>query len=206
MPDWESHDELLTMLVACCVFDRFELSLKSRNRKRLYKVLQQEREKNYLPQLSVKVSDDVNHVEATRLYKKSNQFRFAEKKGNYEGCKSLFFELYKDNGENLDICSTITYTDNEQGVHVLNWAISCRYFEIGLEEYILRYLLALSNGRPITFAFNDTGDNKKVVELIEKYKSGFVKIDGNGSLRFIPDIQLLNDMSSNTNLKEYCDE
>lgn len=206
VPDWESHDELLTMLVACCVFDRFELSLKSRNRKRLYKVLQQEREKNYLPQLSVKVSDDVNHVEATRLYKKSNQFRFAEKKGNYEGCKSLFFELYKDNGENLDICSTITYTDNEQGVHVLNWAISCRYFEIGLEEYILRYLLALSNGRPITFAFNDTGDNKKVVELIEKYKSGFVKIDGNGSLRFIPDIQLLNDMSSNTNLKEYCDE
>lgn len=45
VPDWDNHDELITLLVTCCVFDRFELSLKSRNRKRLYAVLQQEREK-----------------------------------------------------------------------------------------------------------------------------------------------------------------
>ena len=55
VPDWENHDELLTLLMTCCVFDRFELSLKSRNRKRLYEVLQQEREKSYLPQLFVRL-------------------------------------------------------------------------------------------------------------------------------------------------------
>lgn len=79
VPDWDNHDELLTLLLTCGVFDRFELSLKSRNRKRLYAVLQQEREKSYLPQLLVKVSDDINHVEAMRLYAKSNQFKFSEK-------------------------------------------------------------------------------------------------------------------------------
>lgn len=206
VPDWESHEELLTLLVACCVFDRFELSLRSRNRKRLYEVLQQERERNYLPQLFIKTRDDVNHIEAIRLYAKSNQFRFAKKKGTYEGCKSLVFEIYRDNSENLGICSAITFTENKQEIHVLNWAISCRYFEIGLEEYILKYIFALSNGRLILFTFNDTSFNGKVILLLEKYKNGFVKTDKTEELRFIPNIQLMNNMQSNTNLKKYCDE
>ena len=137
VPDWDNHEELITSLVTCCVFDRFELSLKSRNRKRLYAILQQEREKNYLPQLFVKVRNDINNVEAFRLYAKSNQFKFTDKKEFYNGCKSLIFEIYRDNGENLGICSAVTYMKDGKNVHVLNWAISCRYFEIGLEEYIL---------------------------------------------------------------------
>lgn len=177
VPDWENHDELLVLLMTCCVFDRFELSLKSRNRKRLYEVLRQEREKGYLPQLFVKVSDDMNHMEAVRLYAKSNQFKFTVKKEIYEECRSLVFEIYRDNGENLGICSAVTYTENEQEVHVLNWAISCRYFEIGLEEFILMYISTLSGNRSIKFTFNNTGVNGKVVELIEKYKSDFIKND-----------------------------
>ncbi len=178
VPDWDNHDELTTLLVTCCVFDRFELSLKSRNRKRIYAVLQQEREKNYLPQLFVKVSNDINpHVEAVRLYAKSNQFKFTVKKETYEGCKSLVFEIFRDNGENLGICSALTYTENEQEINILNWAISCRYFEIGLEEFILMYISTLSGRRLIKIAFNDTGFNGKVVELIEKYKSDFRKND-----------------------------
>lgn len=204
VPDWDSHDELLTLLLTCGVFDRFELSLKSRNRKRLYEVLQQEREKNYLPQLFVNVSDDINHVEAMRLYAKSNQFKFAENKKSYEGSKSLVFELYRDSGENLGICSAVTYTENAQNIHVLNWAISCRYFEIGLEEYILMYISTLANRRAITFAFNDTGFNGKVIELIEKYKDNLIRKYGN--IYFIPNNRSLNDMQLNTNLKEYCNE
>lgn len=206
VPDWENHDELLTLLMTCCVFDRFELSLKSRNRKRLYEVLRQEREKSYLPQLFVKVSDDINHVEAVRLYAKSNQFKFAVKKKTYERCRSLIFEIYRDNGENLGICSAVTYTENEQEVHVLNWAISCRYFEIGLEEFILMYISTLSGRRSLKFTFNDTGFNGKVVELIEKYKSNFIKNDTDEDIYFAPNIQSINDMQLNTNLKEYCNE
>lgn len=204
VPDWDNHDELLTLLLTCGVFDRFELSLKSRNRKRLYAVLQQERKKSYLPQLFVNVSDDINQVETMRLYAKSNQFKFDENKESYEGSKSLVFEIYRDNGENLGICSAITYIDSEQDIHVLNWAISCRYFEIGLEEYILMYIFALANKRTITFAFTDTGFNGKVVELIEKYENDFIRKDGN--LYFIPSNQSLNEMQLNTNLKEYSNE
>lgn len=206
VPDWESHDELLTLLVACCIFDRFELSLKSRNRKRLYNVLQQEREKNHLPQLFVKVSDDINHIEANRLYAKSNQFRFAEKKETSKEYMSLIFEIYRENGENLGICSALTYTGNDQEVHILNWAISCRYFEIGLEEHILMYILTLSGGRTITFTFNDTGFNGKAVALIEKYQNGFIKNEEGEDVCFTPNTQLINEIQHNTNLKEYYNE
>jgi len=171
VPEWKSHDELLTLLMTCCVFDRFELSLKSRNRKRWYEVLQKEREKSYLPQLFVKANDDINHVESVRLYAKSNQFKFTTQKEVFDGCKSVTFEIYRDNGENLGICSAITYTEDEQNIHVLNWAISCRYFEIGLEEYILIYISTLAGWRNITFAFNDNGFNGRAVALIDKYKS-----------------------------------
>lgn len=206
VPNWESHDELLTLFMTCCVFDRFELSLKSRNRKRLYKVLQQEREKSYLPQLFVKVSGDIKHMEAKRLYIKSNQFKFTDKKETYEGCKSLIFEIYRDNGENLGICSAITYAENEQEIYVLDWAISCRYFEIGLEEYILIYISTLSGKRPIRFTFKNTGFNGKTITLIEKYKSGFVEINKEGYVCFIPNSQLMNNIQSNTKLKGYYNE
>ena len=206
VPDWESHEELLTLLMICCVFDRFELSLKSRNRKRWYEVLQQEREKSYLPQLFVKANDDINHVEAVRLYAKSNQFKFTTQKEVFDGCKSVSFEIYRDNGKNLGICSAITYTEDEQNIHVLNWAISCRYFEIGLEEYMLIYISTLAGWRNITFAFNDNGFNGKAVALIDKYKSHFTQDNGNGNICFIPDIRLISDMQLNTNLKEYSNE
>ena len=206
VPDWDNHDELLTLLLTCGAFDRFELSLKSRNRKRLYAVLQQEREKSYLPRLLVKVSDDINHVEAMRLYAKSNQFKFSEKKEHYEKSRSLIFEIYRGNGENLGVCSAVTYAENKQNIHVLNWAISCRYFEIGLEEYILMYIFALANNRTITFAFDDTGFNGKAIELIEKYKDIFIDNDKNGNICFVPNRQSINDMQLNTNLKEYCNE
>lgn len=206
VPDWDNHDELLTLLLTCGAFDRFELSLKSRNRKRLYAVLQQEREKSYLPQLLVKVSDDINHTEAMRLYAKSNQFKFSEKKEHYEKSRSLIFEIYRGNGENLGVCSAVTYAENKQNIHVLNWAISCRYFEIGLEEYILMYIFALANNRTITFAFDDTGFNGKAIELIEKYKDIFIENDKDGNICFVPNGQSINDMQLNTNLKEYCNE
>lgn len=205
VPDWDNHEELVTLLVTCCVFDRFELSLKSRNRKRLYAILQQEREKNYLSQLFVKVRNDINNVEAFRLYAKSNQFKFTDKKEFYNGCKSLIFEIYRDNGENLGICSAVTYMEDGKNVHVLNWSISCRYFEIGLEEYILLYIITLSEKRAITFTFNNTGYNGKTVSLIEKYKNNFIK-NKDGNLIFLTNVQSISDIRLNTNLKEYCNK
>ena len=141
-----------------------------------------------------------------RLYAKSNQFKFSEKKGSYEGCKSLVFEIFRDNDENLGVCSAVTYTEDEQNIYVLNWAISCRYFEIGLEEYILMYIVSLAGKRAISFTFNDTGFNGKSVALIEKYKGNFVKNNISGNVKFITNTQSISGMSLNTNLKEYGNE
>ncbi len=169
VPDWDSHDELLTLLLTCGVFDRFELSLKSRNRKRLYAVLQQEREKSYLPQLLVKVCDDVNHVQAKKLYARSNQFKLVSEQIDFSNAKSIFFEIYRSNGENLGICSAITYYIDGSTCSILNWAISCRYFEIGLEEFIILYLLNNFPKMNFQFACQFNKENIKAQNFIEKY-------------------------------------
>ncbi len=169
VPDWENHDGLLTLLEACCIFDRFELSLKSRNRKRLYAVLQQEREKSCLPQLFVKVNDDINHVQARKLYAKSNQFKLISEQINFSNTKSISFELLRSNGENLGICSTITYSIDGSICSILNWAISCRYFEIGLEEFIILYLKNHLPKVSFQFACQFNKDNRKIQSFIDKY-------------------------------------
>ena len=116
------------------------------------------------------------------------------------------FEIYRDNGENLGICSAITYIEYERNIHVFNWAISCRYFEIGLEEYILIYIYTLWDKRRITFTFDNTGFNGKTIELMEKYKKIFIKDNNDKNIYFIPDFLSLSDMMFNTNLKRYCNE
>ena len=78
----------------------------------------------------------------------------------------------------MGICSALTFTEADDSIYVLNWAISCRYFEIGLEEYILMFILTFANKRAITFDFNDTGFNGKVITLIEKYKNSFIMKNG----------------------------
>lgn len=201
VPNWKNHDELLTIIEACCIFDRIELSKRSRNRKHLMNILQQERKKNNLPQLYVTIHDDVYHDEAHRLYAKSNQFKFSDKNTISSCCKSIVFEIFRDSGESLGICSAITYSQNAQELHISNWAISCRYFEIGLEEFILLYLHKLSKGKRITFNFIETAFNKKVVNLIEKYKNMFLKDSLNNKLNFIPDLLSLKNLQVNTNLE-----
>ena len=170
VPDWDNHDELLTLLLTCGAFDRFEFSLKSRNRKRLYAVLQQERKKSYLPQLFIKINDDINHIQARKLYAKSNQFKLVSEPIDFSNTKSLFFEMYRSNSENLGICSAITYSDRDGSIcSILNWAVSCRYFEIGLEEFIILYLLNSFPRKYFQFACQFNNENKKIQEFISKY-------------------------------------
>jgi predicted enzyme involved in methoxymalonyl-ACP biosynthesis len=52
--------------------------------------------------------------------------------------ESLYFEIIRENGENLgNLLSYYIYSNKLDTFHIHNWAISCRYFEIGLEEFIL---------------------------------------------------------------------
>lgn len=170
VPDWKNHNEIVTQLITGCIFERSELSLSSQNRRKQFKILQAERKQNSLPELYIKVNDDSEHIQAKELYSKSNQFKLVSEQIDFSNTKSLYFEIYRQNGENLGVCSVITYylLNNSKCV-IINWAISCRYFEVGLEEFIIQYLLDNITNKEMYFACEYNSENKKVHEFIAKY-------------------------------------
>ena len=168
VPEWQNHYELMTLLVVSGIFDRKELSIGSQNRRRQLKILQMERMQNKLPKLLVKVCKDDEHIQAKKLYSKSNQFKLVSEQIDFADSESICFEMYKSDGECLGICSVITYSKNDLICSILNWAISCRYFEIGLEEFVMLYMLNnISNHVRFACQFND--ENLRIQEFIDKY-------------------------------------
>lgn len=195
VPDWEHHNELITLLIVCCFFERNELSVNTKNRKKQFKIIQEERKNNTLPELYIRVHEDKEHTEAKKLYAKSNQFKLSKLDNNFnESTSSLFFEIFRPNGDSLGICSAITYYSCDNEFVILNWAISCRFFEIGLEEFILLYILKRKKHKTISFIFQTTDQNQKVIELIDKYygkiimdDSSSISNDSNVFLDYYPD-------------------
>lgn len=167
VPNWNTHEELITLLSVGCVFDRYELSLNAQNRRKQYKMIQVLRSNNHLPVLNVKAIRDINHVIAEKLYKKSNQFNMSQQNSILsQYVISVYFEIYRPNGESLGICSAISYIIDDNMIAVKNWAISCRFFEIGLENSILLYLVEKANGRRIMFEYSKTEYNNKATSMV----------------------------------------
>ncbi len=203
VPEWTNHNELVTQLIAGCIFERAELSLNSQNRRKQYKIIKTERIQNSLPKLSVKVINDDKHAESIKLYTKSNQFKFSRNDDKFEdNAKSLYFEICRENGENLGICSTITYTNSNNIFHIHNWAISCRYFEIGLEEFILMYIQKIASASKIFINYQHSEYNQKVRELLDKYSVAFKNNDKNDKIEIIISKEIKDRMNNNTNLRE----
>lgn len=181
VPEWTDHQDLNLQILSGGYFDRSELSISAQNRRKNYKIIQEERKNNDLPELTVRVHEDTKHAEAQKLYAKSNQFKLTQFGHVFSaGTKSLCFELFRKNGKSLGICSTITYFDNSDECIVLNWAISCRFFEIGVEEFVLLYMLKNIRNRLILL-WQPSGLNKKAECLIEKYY-GSVIFDDSSSV------------------------
>jgi len=203
VPEWTNHNELVTQLITGCIFERVELSLNSQNRRKQYKIIQTERTQNSLPKLSVNVINDDKHTESIKLYSKSNQFKFSLNDDKFESdTKSLYFEICRENGENLGICSALTYTNPKDTFQIHNWAISCRYFEIGLEEFILIYIKKIANARKIFINYKLSEYNQKVKELMDKYSIAFKNNDKNDKIEIIISKEIENIMNNNTNLRE----
>jgi FkbH-like protein len=201
VPEWANHNELVTLLIAGCIFERVELSLNSQNRIKQYRIIKTERTQNSLPTLSVKVINDDNHTESIKLYSKSNQFKFSRNDDKFNGdAKSLYFEICRENGENLGICSAFTYTLSYDNFLVQNWAISCRYFEIGLEEFILMYIQKIANANKIFINYQHSEYNQKVSELLAKYSDAFKNNDKNDIIEIIFTKEIADNINKNTNL------
>lgn len=203
VPEWSSHNELSTQLVAGCLFERAELSLNARNRRRHYRIIRTARSQSSLPELSIKVVNDSDHIEARGLYAKSNQFKTSANNDNFErDAESLYFEIYRANGENLGICSAITYTTSDGNVNVINWAISCRYFQIGVEEFVLLRLQEIAKGGRALINYQESEHNLMVKEILERY-CDVSKKNGNqisASIEFTEDT--ISNLRSRTNLKD----
>lgn len=173
VPEWSSHNELSTQLIAGCLFERTELSLNSQNRRRQHRIIRAAKSQTSLPELSIRVLHDGGHIEARALYSKSNQFKISGNNDNFEAdAESLYFEIYRANGENLGICSAITYTTSGADVSVINWAISCRYFQIGVEEFVLLRLSVISKGGRALINYQESEHNLKVKEVLERHCEG----------------------------------
>ncbi len=203
VPEWTNHNELVTQIIAGCIFERVELSLNSQNRRKQYKIIQTERTQNSLPKLSVKVINDNKHIESIKLYTKSNQFKFSRNDDKFEGnAKSLYFEICRENGENLGICSAITYTNSNDTFHIHNWAISCRYFEIGLEEFILMYIQKIASASKIFINYQHSEYNQKVRELLAKYPVAFKNNNKKDKIEIIISNEIEDKMNNSTNLRK----
>ena len=168
VPNWNTHEELITLLSIGCIFDRYELSLNAQNRRKQYKMLQVLRSKNNLPVLHVKAIRDTNHVMVERIYKKTNQFNMSQQNSFFQkGVNSVYFEMYRPTGESLGVCSAISYIIDENMITVENWAISCRFFEIGLEDLVLMCLIEKADGKRIMFKYCKNNYNGKATSMVE---------------------------------------
>lgn len=184
VPSWKTHEELITLLSIGCIFDRYELSLNAQNRRAQYHVIQVARTENRLPLLHVKELRDTNHIEAIKLYNKSNQFNMSQQNGNFDsGVNSVYFKISWSNGKDIGICSALSYTIDNDLIVVENWAISCRFFEIGLEELILICLIDKANGKRIMFKFNKNDDNGKATAMVTN-NAEFRCVDGNTQIEY----------------------
>lgn len=101
--------------------------------------------------------------------------------------KSIYFELFRENGDSLGICSALTYHYSDNYCSILNWAISCRFFEIGLEEFIITYFVNTVGNNDIHFACQIKDRNQKINDWIDKYY-GYVFTDSCDSVPYDDDI------------------
>lgn len=202
VPEWDNHEDLMTTLIAGCIFDRNELSLKSRNRRKQYQVILAERRKNTLPSFPLLVNKDPDHKNSIELYAKSNQFNFSQNNNSFdENTESIFFELYREGGESLGVCSAITFRLTPDEMTVMNWAMSCRFFEIGVEEAVLLYITELAGLRNVFIKFHDSGLNLKVKELLTKYPGMFIDTQLPGFKKILFTCENIDTLRNRTNLR-----
>ena len=200
VPDWHSQNELNNIVQIGCFFDRPEMSLRSRKKKEGLRILNTEKKKNSLPQFDIYFRQDKAHEEARLLYRKSNQFKFSnfvpeETSGD---CLSMYYIFSRD--DYRDVCAVATYSNEDGHVTVRNWALSCRFFTIGLEETMLLHFITLSDKcDKIYFNYIDSGKNIKVTEFLDRYKDFFKRCDG-GICELSVSQELIELLKKNTNL------
>ncbi len=103
--------------------------------------------------------------------------------------------------ESIGIAAALSFSISDDQLHVYNWAISCRFFCIGLEEFILIYLANVAAFKTVIFDFIESDHNVKAAALINKYE-GLFSFDTNGQLTLVHDQANLHKLNASTKLRE----
>lgn len=201
VPDWNNHHDLITELMATCCFERINISIKSQSRKKQFRIIKAEKIKNNLPLLKIRINEDNEHSNAIELYTKSNQFNFSQHNRDFVNtAESISLNIYSSDDEDLGICAALTYEATDISLNIINWAMSCRFFEIGLEEYLLLLIKNIAGERKITIHYNDSGLNQRTKELLLKYPTLFNANKETGKLELGFTDEIEEQLQNNTNL------
>lgn len=204
VPSWATHQELIDQIVVASVFERHRISLHDRNRKKRYRLLAVNKERGSLPAYTLDCKCDWGHNGSEVLYSRANQFVLCSSGLlgiDKEQSKSLSFCLSGESGQDLGKCSTLTYGFGQDALFVYNWAISCGFFDMGLEERILLYIRTIAEGKKIFLRCEDTGKNRRYKEMLDKYAGAFYEAEFEGYQRFEPTEDIISRLEANTNLK-----
>lgn len=198
IPEWNSIDEIYLLLETAAIFERPSISKNSQNRRKQYRVIQAEKQRSFLPQLYCRAFDDESHTNAIELYGKSNQFNWSQFNRDFaDDIQSVYYSIYTPDNNDLGICSSFSYRNSGDIVEIQNWAISCRFFEIGLEECLLLHMIEIFKCNKLKFRYNDSEKNGRVKNLILKYPNIF-KVYGGEVFAILDDIESL---VENTNIR-----
>ncbi len=185
VPEWHTHSDLFILLETSSVFERPYISKQSQERRKQYRIIKAEKKRCYLPSMICEKYIDENHIHSYELYGKSNQFNFSQiNRGFDNDFKSLCFKIFTLDNDDLGICSTLTYQETGEELIIHNWAISCRFFEIGLEECILKFLNQVSHDKDLVIRYNNSDKNQRVKMLLNEYPELFFISEGNVYVNF----------------------
>lgn len=147
------------------------------DRRERYRLISVAKAEHQLPSLGATIfemgdhsSDEVRDRVLIALLERTNQFNWT-KQSRIRGAR-YFFVTLSHAGRDLGIVSAFAATIHEDTLVINNWAVSCGFFDIGLEDYVFQEMIALAlrDGRSaIEIKYNSSSDNKRCRGFADKY-------------------------------------
>lgn len=188
-----NREEVLLNMKDVCVFDfpsdvthlssRFEEMdfrfnyQQGFDRRERYRLLSVAKAEHQLPSLRATIvemddhsGDEVRDRVMIALLERTNQFNWT-KQSLVRGARYFFVTLFHA-GRDLGIVSAFAATTHDDALVINNWAVSCGFFDIGLEDYVFQEMiaLALKDGcSAIEISYNPSADNQRCRDFADKY-------------------------------------
>jgi len=116
--------------------------------------------------------DSIKNRVFIQLLECTNQFNWSKKSSFCDGANVFYVKLFLRDGRELDIVSAFAITIESDRFFVENWAVSCGFFDIGLEDYIFGEMITMAEKyecKEIAFSYIEREENSRCKEFAMKY-------------------------------------